>query len=197
MTEEFIKKLMISKQIMDKHVEIPRGQSGGVPNNISEMSEQRISSPDLYSPEPINANYNIPQEFLSNQTVQSAKPIVVTEDRIKNSKLPDAIKELMLKHPIKQPESYSPSLSNDIIEKAARLMGENKINNQSAVKSAAKDTTGNLMGDIRKIIREELENIFNENGLISESESKSNEIFQFKVGKHIFEGKITKIRKIS
>ena len=191
MTEYFIQKLMISKKIMDKHNEIPRNPAGSDMSMVSSLNE----SPSLYHADPIPATYNIPSEYTESRVV-STKPPVVTEDKIKNSKLPDAIKELMLKHPIKQPDQYSPSLSNDVIEKAARLMSENKTITQSANKQTSKEQ-GNLNGDIRKIIREELENILTENGLIFESESKSNEIFQFRVGKHLFEGKITKIKKVS
>jgi hypothetical protein len=36
-----------------------------------------------------------------------------------------------------------------------------------------------------------------ENGMIAESTEKTNEVFSFRVGKHIFEGKLTKIKKIS
>jgi hypothetical protein len=36
-----------------------------------------------------------------------------------------------------------------------------------------------------------------ENGLIVESETNSNEIFKFRLGQHILEGKLTKIKKIS
>ena len=43
---------------------------------------------------------------------------------------------------------------------------------------------------------EVLEEILNEHGIISESEQKTDEIFQFKVGKHLFEGKVTKIKKL-
>ena len=181
---------------MDKHKEMPRGQNGvGIP---MEVNESKISAPDLYTPEPINASYNIPQEFMGNQsqTATMTKPPVVTEDRIKNSKLPDAIKQLMIKHPIKQPESYSPTLSSDVIDKAARLMNENKKIVQSSNEQTSKTQQPNS-NDLRKIVREELQNILSENGIISESESKSNEVFQFRVGKHVFEGKITKVKKIS
>ena len=33
-------------------------------------------------------------------------------------------------------------------------------------------------------------------GLITESETKSNEVFKFRVGQHIFEGRVTNIKKI-
>jgi len=191
MTDDFIQKLMISKQIMDKHKEIPRGQS---PNMVSE----NVSMPtqvDVYNPEPIPATYNIPPEYLSQQPSRPTTPPVVTEDKIRNSKLPDAIKDLMMKHPIKQPESYSPTLSNDIIEKAARLMGENKtITQTSNTPNSKQPQTSN--GDLKRIVKETLEELLMEHGIISESQTKTDEIFQFKVGKHIFEGKILKVKKL-
>ena len=134
---------------------------------------------------------------METRTSVPAKPPVMTEDRIKSSKLPDAIKDLMLKHPIKQPESYNPTLSNDIIEKAARLMGENKTITQTSNKSnQTYPQKQSSNSDLKNIVREVLEEILTEHGIISESEQKTDEIFQFKVGKHLFEGKVTKIKKL-
>jgi hypothetical protein len=45
---------------------------------------------------------------------------------------------------------------------------------------------------VRDVVREELKS----SGFITESESKTNERLQFRVGKHIFEGVVTKIKKI-
>ena len=42
-----------------------------------------------------------------------------------------------------------------------------------------------------------INNALKENGLLVESSEKSNEMFNFKVGKHIFEGRVTKIKKLS
>jgi DUF917 family protein len=47
------------------------------------------------------------------------------------------------------------------------------------------------------MIKEAVRETLKEQGLIAESTEKTNEIFSFKVGKHIFEGKITKVKKIS
>jgi len=191
MTDDFIKKLMVSKQIMDRHNDIPRGNAqGGITESITSPSQI-----DVYEPEPVAANYNIPQEYLSQQPSKPITPPVVTEDKIKNSKLPDAIKELMMKHPIKQPESYSPSLSEDIIERASRLMGENKSITQTSNKVNPKPSQSSN-GDLKKIVKETLEELLIEHGIISESQTKTDEIFQFKVGKHLFEGKVTKIKKL-
>jgi len=197
MTDDFIKKLMVSKQIMDKHNEIPRNTSSS--DIGASLNETRISNPQIYSPEPIQASYNIPQEYVESRPVVQSTPPVMTEDRIKNSKLPDAIKDLMLKHPIKQPDSYSPSLSEDVIERASRLMNQNKTITQSS--STPKNNSQNRQvqnsnSDIRKIVKEVLEELLTEHGILSESEQKTEETFQFRVGKHIFEGKITKVKKL-
>jgi hypothetical protein len=42
-----------------------------------------------------------------------------------------------------------------------------------------------------------VEDVLKENGLLVEITSRTNDLFTFKVGKHIFEGKLTKIKKIS
>jgi hypothetical protein len=42
-----------------------------------------------------------------------------------------------------------------------------------------------------------MEEVLHENGLLVESESKSNEMFKFRVGQHLFEGKVVKIKKIA
>jgi hypothetical protein len=195
MTDDFIKKLMVAKQVMDKSNNIPRGGvSDTLPMNEN-FNNQKINIPEVYSEQPIPATYNIPQEYMEVSQPKTIKAPVVTEDRIKNSKLPDAIKELMLKHPIKQAEQYSPTLSDDVIERAARLMGENKTITQSSNQPTSKPQSNN--SDIRKIVRETVEEVLRENGLLMESESKSNETFQFRVGKHIFEGKMTKVKKLS
>jgi hypothetical protein len=47
------------------------------------------------------------------------------------------------------------------------------------------------------MLKEVVKEVLSENGMLVESVSKSNDNFSFKVGKHIFEGKVTKIKKIS
>jgi hypothetical protein len=195
MTDDFIKKLMISKQIMDKHKEMPRTGQGGVSTYINESS---LSTPELYSADPIPASYNIPQEFLSSEKSVSVNQTPVTEDRIQKSKLPDAIKKLMIEHPIEKPQQHSPTISNDIIERAARLMSENKEITQQSNKTTSKPQSQNFNNsDLKKMMRETIEEVLRENGLIVESTNKSQDLFTFKVGKHLFEGKISKIKKLS
>jgi len=49
---------------------------------------------------------------------------------------------------------------------------------------------------IKKIVKETVKSTIKEMGLLTESTEKSDEFFQFRVGSHIFEGKIQKIKKI-
>jgi hypothetical protein len=50
--------------------------------------------------------------------------------------------------------------------------------------------------DIKKMVKEAVREILSESGLITESTEKSNDVFTFRVGKHLFEGKLTKIKKM-
>ena len=191
---ELLQKLMVSKKIMDIHNNVPRGHSQG--NTIQNPTLDEFTVP--------SAKYNIPQDVMmeSSQPVQSNKP--VTQDRIMSSKLPDEIKRLMIEHPISQPSSMGGgvSISNDIIEKAARLMNNDIANNVNPYQPKKQQVQENLksqnMGSSldRDTLKEVIKEVLSENGLLVESTSKSNDTFQFRVGSHIFEGKVTKIKKV-
>jgi DUF917 family protein len=110
----------------------------------------------------------------------------------------------MIEHPIAQPTSMGggTTLSNDVIEKAARLMNVNANGDQitpTTTKRPVQEqvTSAPSTNELKKMIRETIEEVLAENGLLTESTTKSNEVFSFKVGKHIFEGKVTKIKKIA
>jgi hypothetical protein len=102
---------------------------------------------------------------------------------------------LMIEHPIQQPDSMSgPSLSNELVEKASRLM--NKGNGEPTRQQTSQPQPSVNNESLKQMMREVVEEVLSENGLLTESTSKSNETISFKVGKHIFEGKVTKIRKV-
>jgi hypothetical protein len=159
------------------------------------------------------AKYNIPQEFLQEQQVQqpylsqvpNTKPVgVPTVDAIRNSKLPDEIKKLMMEHPISQPQQPQMTLSNDLIERASRLMKEDKggyVPESAKPKQQPAQTQQMAQGIdykvIQKMINEAVKSALKENGLLVESTEKTNEMFTFKVGKHQFEGRVTKVKKLS
>ena len=203
--DRLMEKLALSKAIMDKAdgIKSSNSMNGGLPPT----SLQQFDVP--------NAKYNIPSEFLqegpSQQTQylssvprENTKPVGnPTVDAIKNSKLPDEIKRLMMEHPIGQPQQQPTTISNELIEKASRLMKENS-NNYVPDSAKPKQTqvqpqpVGNIdYKVIQKMITEAVNNALRENGLLMESSEKSNELFTFKVGKHVFEGKVTKIKKMS
>ncbi len=184
---------MISKKIMDIHNNVPRGQS-----------QDKINIPEVEDYNAPPAKYNLPQEFMmESKPITSNAPI--TKDKVMASRLPDEIKRLMIEHPINQPQQQTQSvLSNDLVEKASRLMKNDVANNVShfkqhkqQVQENSQNITSNLDKNMLKnLIKETIEEVLSENGLLTESESKTNELFQFRVGSHIFEGKVTKIKKV-
>jgi hypothetical protein len=207
--DQLMQKLMISKAIMDKTDGIKR-----IDNREMNSPSNMVENFDIPQ-----AKYNIPQEFLQEQPsrqmnqpylsslpVENTKPVgVPTIDAIKNSRLPDEIKKLMMEHPISQPQQANPTLSSDLVERASRLMKENPgsyIPESAKPKQQTQSTQPSPVSNIdykllQKMINEAVNDALKENGLLVESTDKTNELFSFKVGKHIFEGKVTKIKKLS
>lgn len=199
--DDLMQKLVKSKMIMDKSDNIKRGS---VDASLPSTMVQNFDVP--------NAKYNIPQEFLQEgggspqpllSSVPNTKPVgVPSVDAIKNSKLPDEIKKLMIEHPIAQQQPQGQTISDDIIEKASRLMKSESSNNYipESVKQKSQPTqASNTQVDynlIKKMIKEAVDEALQENGLMVENVEKANEMLSFKVGKHLFEGKITKIKKL-
>lgn len=199
---DLMQKLAISKKIMDVHNNIQRGTASP-------------SMPMVENFDTPAASYNIPQEFMGE--VQPQRPTYdpsqpLDESRIKNSKLPDEIKRLMIEQPITQPSSMGGGsvISDEIIEGAQRLMNMNQSTSNQQPQTVKDSTTTkqpssnfNVMemksmirdvvrDTVRDVIREELQ----EAGMLVESTSKSNDSIQFKVGNHIFIGKVTQVKKI-
>lgn len=192
-----LEKIMMSKAIMDRHNQMDKGSA---PKPKANAMVENFDAP--------NVKYNIPQEMLaeSPRTPQFAqqpvapssqfmnKPYpVASSDAIKNSRLPDAIKKLMMEHPIEQPTSMggSVTLSDELVERASRLMGQNK--KQVTEQAIPQVDSGNLRNVLKEVVKE----VLSENGLIVENVEKSNDNFRFQVGKHVFEGKLTKVKKLS
>ena len=205
--DQLMDKLIKSKAIMDRHDGMKRS------NSVSESSYSSMPmSQDFDIPQ---AKYNIPQEFLQEQQVQqpylsqvpNTKPVgVPSVDAIKNSKLPDEIKKLMMEHPISQPQQPQMTLSSELIEKASRLMKEGNGNyvpesakpkQQTSQSQPQVQSQGIDYKVIQKMINEAVRSALKENGLVTESTEKTNEMFTFKVGKHQFEGRVTKVKKLS
>lgn len=187
---------------MDKH------------NTISRSQNQTIdpTSPIVENFQPVPGNYNIPSEFVNEgmPVTNNYSNEMPSEDRIRNSRLPDEIKQLMIEHPIDKPNSMSgPTLSNDLVEKAARLMGSNTKQTQITenIQLQNKPTVGQnvsideIRTTIRDVVRDTVRDVIKEelreSGLLVESTKETNDTIQFKVGEHMFLGKILKIKKLS
>jgi hypothetical protein len=192
--DDLIKKLMVSKAIMDKHNKMPRS---GDATSI-------INTPTVESFEAPSARYNLPNDVMvENKTNVTHVSQPIAKDRILSSKLPDEIKRLMIEHPIVQSNPMvGTTLSNDLIDKASRLMNVDasgkQINEQSKRRPQGQNVSENVLdnSELKDMVKVALREILSENGLITESTQKSNDIFSFRVGKHIFEGKVTKIKKV-
>ena len=200
---ELLQKLMVSKKIMEKHNDMGRGQA----RNIS-MGD--YSSPAVENYEAPAARYNLPADLMEEaRPVSQPRPSnIPMEDRIASSKLPDEIKRLMMEHPIQQPTMGAGSgavLSDDLVEKAARLMNTNAKGDHIKESAPRRQPTQQQVvssssltaNQIRDIVRETVEGVLKENGLLVESESRSEDLFKFRVGQHLFEGKVNKIKKMS
>jgi hypothetical protein len=190
-----LEKIMKSRAIMDRVSQMDGGEK---PKSKMAPIMEDFDTPSV--------KYNIPQDMLAeaprtSQMQQMAAPAsqfmnkpypVASSDAIKNSKLPDAIKRLMMEHPIEQPTSMggSVTLSDDLVERASRLMGKNK---KTVTEQAIPQYESN---NLREVLKEVVREVLAENGLIMENAEKSNESFKFQVGKHLFEGKLTKVKKI-
>lgn len=191
---DLMSKLALSKKIMDKHNEIPRAGADSVVRN----------TPQVENFNPVPASYNIPQEFVNEEVKSNYRDAQPTQDRIINSKLPDEIKKLMIENPIEKPSVPGMGgsfLSEEVIQGAQKLMGTNQKQqsqpqsqnfsgiDMNSLKQMIRDT---VRDTVRDVVREEL----SKSGMLTESESKSNDSLQMRVGKHVFEGKITKIKKV-
>lgn len=204
--EDLMQRLAVSKKIMEKS------------EQIKNVDGRKVNMPIVEEFEPVNAKYNLPQDILVEQPQSTnfhdpTKPM--DENRILNSKLPDEIKRLMIEQPIVQPSSMggSANISEEVIQGAQRLMnlGSKKMTdipnvvseqinltqtrnessnvNVNEIKTMLRDV---VRDTVRDVVREELK----EAGMLVESTTNSNDTIQFKVGNHIFIGRVTKVKKV-
>jgi len=182
---DLMQKLMISKKIMDRHNQMDR--NGEKPKG----DVYNIQKPIVEEFQPVNTSYNIPQEFMV-ESKPIPNPTTPAKDRILSSKLPDEIKRLMIENPIAVPNTNTNiTITNELVEKASRLMNIEKSQPTQKQSQIIPEQS-----DLRSMVKDVLTEILQENGLIIESQNKSNDNFTFRVGQHIFEGKVTKVKKI-
>ena len=193
--ESLQEKLIQAKAVMDR-------VDGTSSNNIQHsLTESNSNLP------PVSNNFNsesINNVIQSNTTMNMPK---ITEEKVKNSNLPDAIKKLMIDHPI--PEvSFGNQIPNSLIEGAAEKMkklsgikptsqsfSNQKINTPKP--KTQKITQSSLKSLVRETIKESLDELIDER--ISERLVESRglkESIKLVVGNTIFEGKILTTKKI-
>jgi hypothetical protein len=107
----------------------------------------------------------------------------------------------MIEHPIEQPNSNNGSvLSNELVQAASRLMktdAAGKIASQKSQPQQPQYQSNNFdINLLKSVIKETIEEVLTEKGMISESTQKTKEQISFRVGQHVFEGVVTKIKKM-
>ncbi len=181
-----MQKLAVSKQIMDAQE--------GKKVDPQAIQERMTSQP----------NYNM--ESIQNNVIHDPMDKPVNEQSIMNSNLPDEIKKLMIENPIQQPNQNNQVISQDIIEGAARLINKNTKTNkvqestniqtsldQNSLKNMIRDVVRDVVRDtVKETVQEQLKDKI----ILSEGGNSVKDKLTFKVGNHLFEGVVTKIKKI-
>lgn len=131
---------------------------------------------------------------------------VVNEDKIRNSKLPDSIKNAMINNPIPTMDqiSLSDGIDMSFVEGAKKLMEREGLSKKQPViqqtqpKQQINESTSDIKSLIRETIKDTLEEIVDRKLelLLTASKTASvNETLVLKVGDSIFKGKITGVNK--
>jgi hypothetical protein len=184
-SNDLMQRLAQAKKIMNK-VDSGNFERGHVNENLI-MSE---------SEEYVQQDY-IPQDYTPSPTRNIPPP---TNDRILQSKLPDAIKKAMIENPISQ-ISLNDTIDMDFIKGAKRLIEQENgtIKSTSKQKTTSIPTHSNIdMGAIAILIENTVRKVMDEklNQLLTAQQTSSiNENLVLKVGDSIFKGKITGVNK--
>lgn len=192
-SNDLMKKLVQAKKVMNK-VETGDFERGNVNEDIIRSN-----------PEELVLNENLPQS-------SPVRPVGTPDiDKIKSSKLPDAIKKAMIENPIPQIK-LSEGLDMDFVKGAKRLMEQEGLVSKSPKKQIQQPqrqqeyqprqvthvTEGVDMNaltilienTIRKVLDEKLSQI-----LTAQQTTSINENLVLRVGDSIFKGKITGVNK--
>ncbi|MAH43641.1 hypothetical protein CL614_08055 [archaeon] len=195
--ETLQEKLIQAKRVMDA--------IDGKPSNKTQHTLTESNLP------PVSNNFNT--ESIDNviQSNASTTRSPITEEKVRKSNLPDAIKKLMIDHPI--PEvSFGNQIPDSLIEGAAEKMKKlsgmdsashsfnttKKYTSPPTSPRTQKITQSSLKNLVRETIKESLDELIDEriSKKIVES-GKLNESIKLVVGNTIFEGKILTTKKIN
>ena len=195
--------LINAKKVMNKV------DSGNVPSGNITLPQGDINEAVAQIPQNIPQLPNIDTDMSSARKDMSPKSNM-TEDRINNSKLPDAIKKLMIDNPIPDvPMGSSMGLSDDFIGGVKEAMKKQDIPTsphkleQTITESIIPTSTKNKMtkSSLKSIIKESVKELIDDvvDAKINESikmKTDTNENFSFRVGDKIFYGKITSTKPV-
>jgi len=195
--------LVNAKKVMNKV------DSGTTPSGNISLPQGNINEALTQIPQNIPQLPNVDTDMSSARKDMSPKSNM-TEDRINNSKLPDAIKKLMISNPIPDvPMGSSMGLSDDFISGVKEAMVKQDIPTsphkleQTITESIIPTSTKNKMtkSSLKSIIRESVKELIDEavDTKINESvnmKTDTNENFSFRVGDKIFYGKITSTKQV-
>lgn len=179
-SNDLMMKLVQAKKVMNK-VETGDFQRG-------QVNEQLLQSPS-------EEEYN--QPIQKNVTRPVGNPSV---DKIKQSKLPDAIKKAMIENPIPQ-ITLNDGIDMDLVKGARKLMEREGMISKPSSKSQNTSSTLNssdfisaitpvIENVVRKVMDEKLNQI-----LTAHQTQSMNENLVLKVGDSVFKGKITGVNK--
>ena len=132
-----------------------------------------------------------------------SKPVSgpVNVNKIQNSKLPDAIKQAMINHPIEQMPSISlnETLDMDFVKGAKRLMEQEGVSSKKPQARQVQQVSANVdMAAIATLVENTVRKVLDEklNQILTAQQTQSvNENLVLKVGDSIFKGKITGVNK--
>ena len=195
--------LINAKKVMNKV------DSGNIPKGNISLPQGNINEALTQVPQNIPQLPNVDANMSSARKDLSPKANM-TEDRIKNSKLPEAIKKLMIDKPIPDlPMGSSMELSDDFIGGVKEAMDKQDIPTsphklqQTITESIIPNTTKNKMtkSSLKSIIKESVKELIDDvvDAKINESvnmKTDTDENFSFRVGDKIFYGKITSTKQV-
>ena len=195
--------LVNAKKVMNKV------DSGNIPSGNITLPQGDISEAVAQIPQNIPQLPNVNTDMSSARREMSPKANI-TEDKINNSKLPDAIKKLMINNPIPDvPMGSSMSLSDDFIGGVKEAMNKQDIPTsphelkETIVGPAIPTPTKNKMTKttLKSIIKESVKELIDDvvDAKINESvkmKTDTDENFSFRVGDKIFYGKITSTKQV-
>lgn len=190
--------LVNAKKVME------RVEGGGTTHQNSSRKINMPSSTDglvTESMSTVDMNQQIPTPNPANVNIHPKANL--TEDKIKNSKLPNAIKEAMINTPIPDipfngggaalSEQFLSGVKDEMKKQGVDVSPPNSVlqhtiptNNTKSKKITSKDLKSIIKESVKEILHETL-------GIKTDND----ENFQFRVGDRLFYGKITSSKKIS